>query len=150
MFGPQSLPKNQQTPDVLILDTNVILRISANWGVDEVSQGAKDFVVDAQRQGEAAISAATIWEIGEQAAKGKLQVDYAAFLDGLKDDRIITIPIDGKIAVRAVQLRSEWADKDPADRFIMATALLTNSQLVTIDAEMIAWNGPARVVDARR
>ena len=107
-------------------------------------------MIDAQRRGEAAISAATIWEIGEQAAKGKLQVDYAAFLDGLKEDRIITIPIDGNIAARAAQLRSEWAGRDPADRFILATALLTNSQLVTTDAEMIAWSGPARVVDARR
>ncbi len=135
---------------MLILDTNVILRVSANWGVDEVSQGAKDFVVDAQRRGEAAISAATIWEIGEQAAKGRIQVDFSSLINQLKEDGVITIPIDGNIAARAVQLRSEWADSDPADRFIMATALLTNSQLVTIDAEMIAWNGPARVVDARR
>ena len=135
---------------MLILDTNVILRVSANWGVDEVSQGAKDFVVDAQRRGEAAISAATIWEIGEQAAKGRIQVDFSSLIDQLKEDGVITIPIDGNIAARAVQLRSEWADSDPTDRFIMATALLTNSQLVTTDAEMIAWNGPARVVDARR
>ncbi|MCQ3812454.1 MAG: PIN domain-containing protein [Acidimicrobiia bacterium] len=126
------------------------MRVGTGWGVGEISQSARDFVIDTQRRGEAAISAATIWEIGEQAAKGKLQVDYAAFLDGLKEDGMITVPIDGNIAARAVQLRSEWADKDPADRFIMATALLTNSQLVTIDAEMIAWSGPARVVDARR
>ena len=135
---------------MLILDTNVILRVSANWGVGEVSEGSKDFVVDAQRRGEAAISAATIWEIGEQAAKGRIQVDFTSLIDQMKEDGVITIPIDGNIAARAVQLRSEWADKDPADRFIMATALLTNSQLVTIDAEMIAWSGPARVVDARR
>ncbi|MCY4432050.1 MAG: PIN domain-containing protein [bacterium] len=135
---------------MIILDTNVTMRVGTGWGVGEISQSARDFVIDTQRRGEAAISAATIWEIGEQAAKGKLQVDYAAFLDGLKEDGMITVPIDGNIAARAVQLRSEWADKDPADRFIMATALLTNSQLVTIDAEMIAWSGPARVVDARR
>ncbi len=135
---------------MIILDTNVILRFGTRRGVEEISQDAREFVVDAQRRGEAAISAATVWEIGEQTAKGKLQVDFAAFLDGLKEERVITIPIDGNIAARAVQLRSEWADKDPADRFIMATALLTNSQLVTTDSEMIAWNGPARVVDARR
>jgi len=70
-------------------------------------------------------------------------------MEGLAEDRVITIPIDGNLAARAVQLRREWADKDPADRFIMATALLTNSQLVTTDADMIAWDGPVRVVDAR-
>lgn len=135
---------------MIILDTNVTLRVGTGWDVGEISQSAKDFVIDAQRRGEAAISAATIWEIGEQAAKGRIQIDFSALIERLKEELVITIPIDGKIAARAVLLRSEWADKDPADRFIMATALLTNSQLVTIDAEMIAWKGPARVVDARR
>ena len=135
---------------MIILDTNVTLRVGTGWDVGEISQSAKDFVIDAQRRGEAAISAATIWEIGEQAAKGRIQIDFSSLIERLKEELVITIPIDGKIAARAVLLRSEWADKDPADRFIMATALLTNSQLVTIDAEMIAWKGPARVVDARR
>ena len=135
---------------MIILDTDVTLRIGADWETDGISMAAEEFVVDAQRRGEAAISAATIWEIGEQTAKGRIQVDFSSLIDQLQEDRVITIPIDGNIAARAVQLRSEWAGKDPADRFIMATALLTNSQLVTTDAEMIAWNGPARVVDARR
>ncbi len=135
---------------MIILDTNVILRVGRDWEAIEVSSAAEEFVIDAQRRGEAAISAATIWEIGEQATKGRVQVDFSALIDQLKEQGVITIPIDGNIAARAVQLRGEWADSDPADRFIMATALLTNSQLVTIDAEMIAWNGPARVVDARR
>ncbi len=135
---------------MIILDTNVVLRTTTKLRVDEVSQSVRDFVIDAQRRGEAAISAATIWEVGEQAAKGKLQVDIDALQDQLKDRRLLIIPIDGNIATRAVRLRREWDEKDPADRFIMATAILTNSQLVTTDAQMIAWNGPARVVDARQ
>ena len=135
---------------MIILDTNVTLRVGGDWEANEISIAAEEFVIDAQRRGEAAISAATIWEIGEQAAKGRIQTDFSSLIDRLKEKGVTTIPIDGNIAVRAVQLRSEWADKDPADRFIMATALLTNSQLVTIDPEMIAWKGPARVVDARR
>lgn len=134
---------------MIILDTNVILRVATDWETDEVSQSTEDFVIDSQRRGEAAISAATIWEVGELADKGRLLIDLALFMDRLTEDRVTTIPIDRNIAARAVQLRREWADKDPADRFIMATALLTNSQLVTTDAQMIAWNGPARVVDAR-
>jgi len=134
---------------MIILDTNVILRVANEWGTEEVSGSARGFVVDSQRRGEAAISAATIWEVGELADKGRLQINLALFMEGLAEDRVITIPIDGNIAARAVQLRREWADKDPADRVIMATALLTNSQLVTTDADMIAWDGPVRVVDAR-
>lgn len=134
---------------MIILDTNVILRVANEWGTEEVSGSAREFVIDSQRRGEAAISAATIWEVGELADKGRLQINLALFMDRLAEDRVITIPIDGNIAARAVQLRREWADKDPADRFIMATALLTNSRLLTTDSDMIAWNGPVRVVDAR-
>jgi len=134
---------------MIILDTNVILRVANEWGTEEVSGRARGFVVDSQRRGEAAISAATIWEVGELADKGRLKINLALLMEGLAEDRVITIPIDGNIAARAVQIRREWADKDPADRFIMATALLTNSQLVTTDADMIAWDGPVRVVDAR-
>ena len=32
---------------------------------------------------------------------------------------------------------------------IVATAILTGCDLVTMDREMIAWNGPLRVIDAR-
>ena len=134
---------------MIILDTNVTLRIGADWVPNEISEAAEEFVIDAQRRGEAAISAATIWEIGEQVAKGRILTNFELLLNRLRQDRVITIPIDGNIAARAVQLRQEWAEKDPADRFIMATALLTNSQLVTTDEEMIAWDGPVRVVDAR-
>ena len=134
---------------MLILDTNIVLRVGMDWKAGGVSTAAEQLVVDAQVRGEAAISAATIWEIGELAEKGIIHANLAVLLGQLAEEGISVIPIDGNIAVRAVQLRSEWDDKDPADRFIMATALLTNSQLVTIDAEMIAWNGPARVVDAR-
>lgn len=134
---------------MIILDTNVILRVATDWNTDEVSQSAEKLAIDSQQRGEAAISAATIWEVGELADKGRLQINLALFMDRLTEDRVITIPIDGNIAARAVQLRREWADKDPADRFIMATALLTNSRLVTIDADMIAWDGPVQVVDAR-
>ena len=134
---------------MIILDTNVILRVANELGTEEVSGRAREFVIDAQRRGEAAVSAATIWEVGELADKGRLRINLALFMERLTEDRVITIPIDGNIAARAVQLRREWADKDPADRFIMATALLTNSQLLTTDSDMITWNGPLRVVDAR-
>ncbi len=135
---------------MIILDTNVVLRTTTKFGKGEISQSTRELVFGAQRRGEAAISAATIWEIGEQAVKGKIHVDFDALLDELKEKLLLVIPIDGNIAARAVQLRQEWAEKDPSDRFIMATALLTNSRLVTIDEEMIAWDGPVQVVDARR
>lgn len=134
----------------IILDTNVTLRVGLKWRPEEISPNSKELVIDAQRRGEAAISAATIWEIGELASKGRVQVDFPSLMDVLKRGLVRIIPIDGNIAARAVSLRQQWGEKDPIDRFIMATALLTNSQLVTIDANMIAWDGPVRVVDARQ
>lgn len=135
---------------MLILDTNVLLRISAGWKDQKISYQSERFVADAQIRGEAAISAATVWEIGEQAEKGHIQTDLDLVKAQLVEDRIMVISIDFNIAARAAQLHREWPGKDPADRFIMATALLTSSPLVTIDTEMIAWDGPVQVVDARR
>ncbi len=134
---------------MIVLDTNVVLRIGTEMNTDELSPSAVDFVLDAQKRGEAAISAATIWEIGELADKGNLRANLDMFQVWAREARIAIIPIDANIAAHAVRLRSEWGNGDPADRFIMATSLLTGSPLVTSDADMVDWDGLVQVVDAR-
>lgn len=42
-----------------------------------------------------------------------------------------------------------YPGRDPADRMIVATAILAGCDLITMDRDMIAWNGPLRVIDAR-
>ena len=52
---------------------------------------------------------------------------------------LIEIPIDGRIAL----LSCDLADfhRDPADRFIVATALAANLPLMTADQKILDWDG---------
>jgi hypothetical protein len=57
------------------------------------------------------------------------------------------IPVDGRIALLAVSLPD--LHKDPADRFILATALIQQATLITADAKLLAWPGALARKDAR-
>ena len=60
---------------------------------------------------------------------------------------IEVVPLDGELAIEAVALAG--LHPDPADRFIVATALKTEASLVTSDARLLSWKGPLARVDAR-
>lgn len=60
---------------------------------------------------------------------------------GLKE-----VAMDGKIAVKSVELRN--LPKDSADRFIVATAL-EGYQLITSDQKILDWSGKLNRFDAR-
>ncbi len=55
--------------------------------------------------------------------------------------------IDGATAIWSVAL--DLPHRDPADRFIVATALAKDALLVTADERILAWSGPLRRQDAR-
>lgn len=57
------------------------------------------------------------------------------------------IALDGAVAAAAVSLAVPY--KDPADRFIVATALAKDALLVTADERILAWPGKLRRQDAR-
>ena len=92
--------------------------------------------------GEAAISAASFWEVALLRRRGRLDGDLEVegWRESLLDGGIVELPLDGRTAVRAVQLPDFHAD--PADRFIVATALIGGHRLVTADREILDWPGP--------
>lgn len=57
-------------------------------------------------------------------------------------------PVDGEVAIRAVELRD--FHKDPGDRLIVATALVLGGTLLTSDEKILGWLGPLDRIDARR
>lgn len=52
---------------------------------------------------------------------------------------LMEIPVDGEIGMTAVHL--EQLPGDPADRMIMATALLREALLITADRKLLEWPG---------
>ena len=133
----------------LLMDTNVVLR-SDEYRKHEVSRAATRLVDAAAAKGEAALSSITFLEIAMLAEKGAISVDAQELYRHVIQNGIRVIPLDVHMALRAGRLpREGYAGRDPADRMIVATAILTGCDLITMDREMIDWDGPLRVIDAR-
>ena len=133
----------------LLLDTNVVLRSDRNRE-HEVSRAATRLVDVAATNGEAALSSITFLEVATLAEKGKISVDAEELHRNVIRNGIRVIPLDAGMALRAGRLpREGYAGRDPADRMIVATAILAGCDLITTDREMIDWDGPLHVIDAR-
>ncbi len=83
-----------------------------------------------------------------QVQKGRLDLHLHldAWRQDLLDQGLVELPVDGSTAVRAGLLPTMHGD--PADRIIVATALVGGHQLVTADRLILAWSGPLRRLDA--
>jgi len=116
---------------MIILDTCVLLW----WTLDpdHLSDKAKQCCSRIDQDG-AFISSITIWEIGIKMKKGILNIgeDINSYLRRLRRlGSIEIVPVDEDIWVKNISL--SWDNKDPADRTIVATALLRDLPIVTKD-----------------
>ena len=138
---------------MLLLDTNVVLRFC--WGVADGKLGTEAIarVDHASQRGEAAVSAITYWELALLQTKQRLAVELNVALlrmrlvaAGVRD-----LPIGSMEAERAAQLgEMGLATGDTADRFILATALVQECPVLTLDQQMLSWDGPVNCLDASR
>jgi PIN domain nuclease of toxin-antitoxin system len=106
-------------------------------------------IEEALRTSRLLTSAASFWEVAMLAAKRTIVLDRTVErwrLDALRSG-IEEVPLDGDLAVEAVTLTG--LHPDPADRFIVATALRMQATLVTSDARLLAWKGPLARLNAR-
>ena len=69
-----------------------------------------------------------------------LIADAQGWRELLLDDGLAEIPVDGYIGILANSLADFHSD--PADRIIVATALIGGHQLVTNDRLILNWGGP--------
>lgn len=131
---------------MILLDTHVLL-----WherGDRRMGPHARRTVERALREGDAAVSAISFWEVGMRARKGRLEllIALAAWRSDLLDRGLVEIPVDGAVAARAGLLTDMHGD--PADRIIVATAL-QGHRLLTADSLMLDWPGSLSSLDAR-
>jgi PIN domain nuclease of toxin-antitoxin system len=113
----------------LVLDTCALLWLVK--GDERLSQNARDAIEFASMVYVSAISA---WEIGLKAERGDLILPMQAkawFESSLERHSLIAAPVDHDIAFRAAALPR--FHKDPADRFIIATAMSLSAAIVTAD-----------------
>lgn len=115
---------------MIVLDTHAWV-----WWLtkpDKVGRRARRALDKAARVGVPAICP---WEVAAKAEAGKLRFDrpYETWIDAAltEDPRVELLHLTPRISVAAVRL--SWAHRDPADRFIVATARAHEAPLVTSD-----------------
>ena len=88
-----------------------------------------------------ALSAISVWELWMLVKKGRLEltVDASAFLSTTsKDPQFRIVPIDDSICRRSVELPDHHVD--PADRFILATAVELGCAIVSKDKKLSLYS----------
>ena len=88
-----------------------------------------------------AVSSISVWEIAMLVARGRLEltIDAETWIARVQELPFLAFhPVDNAIALRAVNL-SDFPQRDPADRMIVATALGLNATLVTADKRLRAY-----------
>lgn len=132
---------------MILLDTDAL-----HWlDVDDrrLGDGSRRLALDALERDDCAVSSVTFWELALLVARGRIDLGgpTAAWRSDVLRTGLIELPLDGATAIRAVDL--DLPHQDPADRFIVATALAHDATLLTADATLLAWRGPLRRHDAR-
>ncbi len=87
------------------------------------------------------ISAISAWEISLKEARGQLTLPMDSkqwFLESVDNHNLTVANLDIDILYNSIQL--PWHHKDPADRFIIATAQKFNAGIVTADKRFKNYN----------
>ena len=132
---------------MIVLDTHVLLWMDRNDGA--MGQLTRSLIEQSWRKDGVAVSAISFWESAMLESRGRISLPVAAELwrADLLQAGVQEIPLDGKLALIATSLAG--FHRDPADRFIVATALHHSAVLVTADAQILSWGGPLDRQDAR-
>lgn len=120
----------------ILLDTHVLL-----WTLlepDKLSNVIKSQIEAAQKKNQLFISSISLWEIAMLNVKGRINVyePMQSFLSSINNiNGIVLQDISAEIAAHSAMLQNFHGD--PADRIIVATALVNNATLLTRDHKII-------------
>lgn len=123
-----------------LFDTNAWLRSIGR--TQELNTGVRGLIFDPARA-PFALSAISIWEVGNKLRRRPGSLDLGlAFVDWLavaaQPALVRVLPVDAEVGRLANDLAGTFHE-DPADRFIVATAIHHRLVLVTSDEKILAY-----------
>lgn len=140
--------------EALLLDSHVWL-----WYLEgaqrELSAAALELLRAANRARQLLVSDVSVWEVGTKVAKGRLRLALDVSMWVARAERapgMTFLPLDRATLLLSTALPGE-PHGDPADRMLIATALLQQCALVTADQTIMAYArraGTLTVVDVHR
>ncbi len=126
---------------MMLLDTHILIWL--DQGNTGLGQRARKQIDAAFRQDTLAVSAITFWEASVLHRKGRMRLpEVQTWRSSLLAMGLIEIPLEGKTGIASSDL-TEF-HPDPADRFIVATAIQLNATLVSADQRILASTGAVR------
>lgn len=132
---------------MILADTHVLLwLVTGRWRLGPL---ALDLIEAALTEESGHISAMSFWEIAVLISKDRLEFKLSPgeWRRRTLDRGFSEIPVTGDIGIMAVDIADFHAD--PADRIILATAVLNGLTLITADERILDWPGQLLRHDAR-
>lgn len=124
---------------MILLDTSALIRwISVP---EKLSKKARETIEEAIKSDGILISSISVWEICLLIKKERLDfwIDPENWLEKIESLPFIRfISVDNKIAAKSVNLDRNFHE-DPADRMIVATALLNGLTIITSDKKILNY-----------
>ncbi len=131
---------------MIVLDTHALVWLTT--ASSKIGRRASALIDQHWESGSVAVSAISFWEAALLSSAGRVKLpDVAQWRLGRLANGLIELPLDGESAIRAAGLGG--LPGDPADRFIVATALQHRATLVTADERILGWAGKLDRFDAR-
>lgn len=136
---------------MILLDTHVAHGFTIND--PRLGRRAWNRIQNAFETDRVALSSFTVRDAGYQVKRGRVlfpdDLTIAKWWNGLLAQGVMELVANSAILFRAFELA--WAENDPADRIIVATALHHNIELVTADRNMLDWYcADLKTLDARK
>ena len=124
---------------MIVLDTHALLW----WALDpaRLSKPAADALGRMEEQGGYA-SSISIWELGIKVQRGQLELPITVDELARRVERggvVELVTVHTTTWLRTLSL--DWAHRDPADRVIVATALIKKVPVLTKDRTLHAFDG---------
>lgn len=122
---------------MILLDTHTLLWMDRDD--DALGRQSRVLIEQAWKTNTVAVSAISFWEAALLEQHGRIVLPLAVEIwrTDLLQAGVREIALDGRIALLATTL--EDLPRDPADRFITATAIHHDALLITADSKILAW-----------
>ncbi len=132
---------------MILIDTHVLIWLDV--ADRRLGRKTRALIEKQWAENKVAVSAISFWEAGMLTERGRFRpaVPIADWRVHWLDAGLLEFPLDGAVLIRALDLGG--LPEDPADRFIAATALVEQAELVTADERILAWQHAMARHDAR-